>query len=216
MNQKLAKVISILFHPILMPTLMAILIVYSHPQQFTDTTKIHNEVRLMYYGAITIIFPLFSLFLMRKLDIISSYAINDSKERFIPLIAIGTFWLWTYFMFKEDGLYLTSSYYPIGIMTLGSLISLFILFPLNFVSNVSWQMVGAGALISLILNILPTSQYNLIYILLAAIVEAGLIASAQLVLDRSNKSGLMLSFLIGFFGQFVAFNIWHRLLSSGF
>ena len=212
MNKTLAKVISFVFHPILMPTLMAIIIVYSHPQQFTDTTQIHNEVRIMYYAAITIIFPAFSLFLMRKLDIISSYAMNDSKERFIPLIAIGTFWLWTYFMFKEDGLYLTSSYYPLGMMTLGSLISLFVLFPLNFVSNVSWHTVGAGALISMLLNILPTSQYNLIYLLLAGIVVVGLIASSQLALDRSNKSGLMFSFLIGFFGQFVAFQIWHKLV----
>lgn len=212
MNEKLAKIISILFHPILMPTFMAIIIVYSHPQEFTDTTKIHNEVRLMYYGAITIIFPLFSLFLMRQLDIISSYTIDDSKERFIPLIAIGTFWLWTYFMFKEDGQYLTSSYFPLGMMTLGTLISLFILFPLNFVSNVSWQLVGAGGLVSMLLNILRSSQYNLIYLLLAAIIITGLVSSAQLALDRSNKSGLMFSFLIGFFGQFVAFNIWHPLV----
>jgi hypothetical protein len=212
MNKKLAKVVSFLFHPIMMPTFMAIIIVYAHPQQFTDTSKIHNEVRLMYFGAITIIFPVFSLFLMRQLDIISSYALNDSKERFIPLIAIGTFWLWTYFMFKEEGLYLTSSYYPLGMMMLGSLVSLFMLFPLNFVSNVSWQMVGGGALISMLLNIIATSQYNLIYILLGGILVVGMIATAQLVLDKSNKTGLIFSFLIGFFGQFFAFQVWHRLV----
>lgn len=212
MPLKLAKFISALLHPILMPLYMAIIIVYAHPQQFTDTSVIHNEVRLMYFGAITVFFPVFSFFLMRKLDVVSSFNMEDSKERFIPLIALATFWLWAYFMFKEEGLYRTSSYYPLGLMTLGSIFSLFILFPLNFVSNISWHIVGAGGLISLLINIIPTSQYNLIYVLIAAIVLVGLLASARLSLNYVNKNGLMIGFLIGFFGQFLAFQVWGKLI----
>jgi len=198
-------------HPMLMPFYMAIIIVFAHPQQFTDTSVIHNEVRLMYYGALTVFFPLFAFFLMRRLDVISSFKMDDHKERFIPLIALATFWLWAYYMFKEGGLYRTSSYYPLGLMTLGSIISLFVLFPLNFISNVSWHMVGAGALISMLINIMRTSQYNLLLPLLLVIVLVGLLASARNSLNLVNKSGLMAGFLIGFFGQFLAFQVWGNL-----
>lgn len=198
-------------HPMLMPFYMAIIIVFAHPQQFTDTSVIHNEVRLMYYGALTVLFPLFAFFLMRRLDVISSFKMEDHKERFIPLIALTTFWLWAYYMFKEGGLYRTSSYYPLGLMTLGSIISLFVLFPLNFISNVSWHMVGAGALISMLINIMRTSQYNLLLPLLLVIVLIGLLASARISLNLVNKSGLMAGFLIGFFGQFLAFQVWGNL-----
>lgn len=198
-------------HPLLMPFYMAIIIVFAHPQQFTDTSVIHNEVRLMYYGALTVFFPLFAFLLMRRLDVISSFKMEDHKERFIPLIALATFWLWAYYMFKEGGLYRTSSYYPLGLMTLGSIISLFVLFPLNFISNVSWHMVGAGALISMLINILRTSQYNLLVPLLLTIVLIGLLASARISLNLVNKSGLMAGFLIGFFGQFLAFQVWGNL-----
>jgi len=198
-------------HPMLMPFYMAIIIVFAHPQQFTDTSVIHNEVRLMYYGALTVFFPLFAFFLMRRLDVISSFKMEDHKERFIPLIALATFWLWAYYMFKEGGLYRTSSYYPLGLMTLGSIISLFVLFPLNFISNVSWHMVGAGALISMLINIMRTSQYNLLIPLLVIIVLIGLLASARISLNLVNKSGLMAGFLIGFFGQFLAFQVWGNL-----
>ena len=198
-------------HPMLMPFYMAIIIVFAHPQQFTDTSVIHNEVRLMYYGALTVFFPLFAFFLMRRLDVISSFKMEDHKERFIPLIALATFWLWAYYMFKEGGLYRTSSYYPLGLMTLGSIISLFVLFPLNFISNVSWHMVGAGALISMLINIMRTSQYNLLIPLLLTIVLIGLLASARISLNLVNKSGLMAGFLIGFFGQFLAFQVWGNL-----
>lgn len=198
-------------HPMLMPFYMAIIIVFAHPQQFTDTSVIHNEVRLMYYGALTVFFPLFAFFLMRRLDVISSFKMEDHKERFIPLIALTTFWLWAYYMFKEGGLYRTSSYYPLGLMTLGSIISLFVLFPLNFISNVSWHMVGAGALISMLINIMRTSQYDLLLPLLLVIVLVGLLASARISLNLVNKSGLMAGFLIGFFGQFLAFQVWGNL-----
>ncbi|MDA8980084.1 hypothetical protein N9G63_03475 [Chitinophagales bacterium] len=211
MPKSLANLISYFMHPMLMPFYMAIIIVFAHPQQFTDTSVIHNEVRLMYYGALTVFFPLFAFFLMRRLDVISSFKMDNHKERFIPLIALATFWLWAYYMFKEGGLYRTSSYYPLGLMTLGSIISLFVLFPLNFISNVSWHMVGAGALISMLINIMRTSQYNLLLPLLLVIVLVGLLASARNSLNLVNKSGLMAGFLIGFFGQFLAFQVWGNL-----
>ena len=212
MSNSFSRFISLILNPLIMPLYLAIIVVYAHPQQFTDTKVIHNEVRLMYFAAVTILFPVASIFLMRKLDIISSYEMSDSKERFIPLIAIGTFWLWAYYMFKEDGLYNTSSYFPLGLMLLGCIISLFILFPLNFVSNNSWHLVGAGALISLIVNIVPTAQYNMVVVLIMAIIAVGLLASARLSLNKVNKYGLMIGFLIGFFGQFFAFQVWGRLM----
>lgn len=210
MNTRLAKIITYIFHPLLMPIIMAFIIVYSHPQYFTDTTLIHNEVRLMYLIGIMLVFPLAAIFMMLKLEIMSSLDPEDSKEKFIPMIAIGTFWLWAYYMFKEGGLYLTSSYSALGNMILGCIASLFIMFPLNFTSNISWHMVGGGALLSLLLNIIPTSQYNLIIIVLVGILAIGLVASAQLSLKTFNKTGLMAGFLIGFFGQFFAFQIWDK------
>ncbi|MCB9256104.1 MAG: hypothetical protein H6579_03135 [Chitinophagales bacterium] len=210
MSETLAKIITYLFHPLLVPVYMAFVIIYGHPQFFTDTSQIHNEVRLMYFTAIMLVFPLVSILLMWRLEILSSLEPADNKEKFIPLIAVGTFWLWAYYMFKEDGLYLTSSYFALGNMILGCIIALFIMFPLNFTSNTSWHMVGAGGFISMLLNILRTSQYNLTIILLLVIIATGLVASAQLSLKQYNKNGLMAGFLIGFFGQFLAFQIWDK------
>jgi hypothetical protein len=72
-------------------------------------------------------------------------------------------------------------------------------------------MVGAGALISMLINIMRTSQYDLLLPLLLVIVLIGLLASARISLNLVNKSGLMAGFLIGFFGQFLAFQVWGNL-----
>lgn len=186
---------------------MALIIVYAHPQQFTDTSIMHNDVRLMYFGAIVVVFPLVSIFFMKKLDLFPTWQIEDPKLRFIPMIAIATFWLWAYFMFKEGALYKTSSYHALPNMLLGCIISLFVLFPLNFIAQVNFHTVGVGALLGMLISIIPTSQYNLIILLIVSIILCGLLVSSQMVLKNENKNTLLFSFLIGFTGQFIAYQI---------
>lgn len=215
MNQSISKFISLLLHPLVMPFYMALLIVFVHPQQFPDFNEAINEykifnrdIKLIVYFALMIVFPLISLFLMKKLELISSFDPEDKRERFIPLIAVGTFWLWTYIMFKEGAEYQTASFAPLGLMTLGCISSLFIFFPLNFTVKINIPIIGAAALVSMLLNIIATSQFNLTFLLIIAIILCGLLASAQLSLGKTNKNELLTGFLIGFFGQFFAFNVW--------
>lgn len=212
MNTSFSKFISLIFSPILMPLYMALIIVYAHPQEFTDTSLIHNDVRLMYFGAIVVLFPLVSLFFMKKLELFPSWQIEDPKQRFIPMIAIATFWLWSYFMFKQGALYKTSSYHVLPDMLLGCIISLFILFPLNFTSKLNFHTVGVGAVLGMLINIIPTSQYNLITILIISIVLGGLLVSAQMTLKNDDKNTLLFSFLIGFAGQFLSYQILSKFL----
>ena len=215
MSQRFSKFISFIFHPLIIPFYMGLMVVFLHPQQFPDFKSSINEynifnrdIKLIIYFALMVVFPLFSMFLMKKLELISSYSPEDSKQRFLPLIAVGTFWLWAYIMFKEGAEYQTSSYAPFGLMTLGCVISVFIVFPLNSILKFNFHLIGVGALTSFILNIITTSPYNLIGLLIMGILITGAVASAQLSLVKTSKNELLSGFLIGFFGQFFAFNIW--------
>jgi len=214
MSKSFSKFISLIFHPLLIPFYMGLMVVFLHPLQFPDYKSSLNEyqifnrdIKLIVYFALMVVFPLFSIFLMKKLELIESYTPSDSKQRFIPLIAIGTFWLWTYIMFKEGAEYQTASYAPLGYTILGCVISVFIIFPLNSILKFNFHLIGVGALNSLILNIITTSPYNLTFLLIISILITGLVASAQLSLHNSDKNDLLTGFLIGFIGQFLAFNI---------
>lgn len=215
MSKSFSRFISLLLHPLIIPFYMALLIVFVHPQQFPDFNESINEfkvfnrdIKLIIYFALMIVFPLISLFLMKKLELVSSFNPEDKRERFVPLIAIGTFWLWTYIMFKEGAAYQTASYAPLGLMTLGCVTSLFILFPLNFNIKINLPIIGVASLLSLLLNIIPTSQFNLTFLFIISILLCGILASAQLSLGKTDKNQLLTGFFIGFFGQFFAFNIW--------
>lgn len=214
MNKTIAKVFSWVFNPLILPTYMAFIIMKAHPQQFPSYSELVSkqsmswDVKLLAYFMLSFFIPAFSLFVMKKLDLLDSFVDGDDKKRFIPLIGIATLWLWTYFMFKEDGQYFTSSYAPLGQMTLGCIVSIFIMFPLNFVTKINWHMIGMGALVNMLMNIVKTSQVSLIVFILMAILIGGIVASAQITLHKSKREELIYGVLIGFFGQFFAFQIW--------
>lgn len=213
MSKQFSRFISFIFHPLVMPLYLAFIVVAAHPMHFGQAElmdgkeRIPIDVLLLVFGALVVFLPLFSLFLMKKLGLYSSEIKTDPKQRFIPMIAIFTFWSWAYFMFKEGGLYPTSSYFPLGNLLLGNLIALAILFVLNFISNVNWHMISIGIAISLIINLFNTSHLNLLPIFIPIIIVGGLVGTAQLSFDINNKESLLGGFLLGFFSQFIAFQI---------
>lgn len=192
-----------------MPTYMGLIIIFTNQVRFA---KVPNLLILV-LALLTIGFPLISILIMKGLDLIESLEMKDNKERFIPLIAVDTFLLWTYFMFKPGTNTITSSDPLLANMILGCVISIFIVFPLNSVHKISLHTVGMGGLIGMIFNILPQTDFQMIGILIVAILSAGLVGSARLYLKAHTNREIYGGYLIGFFGQFFAYNVFEKIMA---
>lgn len=192
-----------------MPTYMGLIIIFTNQVRFA---KVPNLLILV-LALLTIGFPLISILIMKGLDLIESLEMKDNKERFIPLIAVATFLLWTYFMFKPGTNTITSSDPLLANMILGCVISIFIVFPLNSVHKISLHTVGMGGLIGMIFNILPQTDFQMIGILIVAILSAGLVGSARLYLKAHTNREIYGGYLIGFFGQFFAYNVFEKIMA---
>lgn len=192
-----------------MPTYMGLIIIFTNQVRFA---KVPNLLILV-LALLTIGFPLISILIMKGLDLIESLEMKDNKERFIPLIAVATFLLWTYFMFKPGTNTITSSDPLLANMILGCVISIFIVFPLNSVHKISLHTVGMGGLIGMIFNILPQTDFQMIGILIVAILSAGLVGSARLYLKAHTNREIYGGYLIGFFGQFFAYNVFEKVMA---
>lgn len=186
---------------------MALIIIGANPILFTKAPSL----LLMVLSILTIGFPLIAVVLMKWLDLISSFEMKDAKERFIPMIAIATFWLWAFFMFKPGSTTITSSNALLSNMLLGSVLSVFIAFPFNSLQKISFHAIGMGGLVGLFINIIPYSSYNLIGFFLIAILLAGLVGTARLYLKEHTLSEIFGGFLIGFMCQFLAYQFYDRI-----
>jgi len=84
---------SYLFHPLFLPLYIILFLLYLHPTAFTgfsDATK----VRVIFIVIINLLFfPLLSVLLLKAVGFIDSIFLKTQKDRIIPYIASGIFFL---------------------------------------------------------------------------------------------------------------------------
>jgi hypothetical protein len=180
LNQ-LAKIITVVFHPLLMPA-YGMAIIFSAPTLFG-------------YLPYNVLLPLSLLPFFLHRNIITSWTISERKERNIPLIITTLLYCATsYIVFKFPiPVFLKS--YIFGTAFL-SLIVTFI----NFWWKISLHAAGAGALIGLVLILSIKMLTPLDWYLIAVIVAGGLVLSARLKLNLHNPHQVWLGLFAGFFG----------------
>lgn len=215
-----ARVISLVFHPLLIVTYMTITLLIINPYQF-GVFHLADQWKLLALIALsTFAMPAFAVLLMRSLNMISSYEMEDPKERIGPYIIAGVFYLWMFINFKHNPTIPKS----LTIAMLGATIALFGCFFFNNFTKVSAHAAGAGGLVGLaavntmlfnfetfMLNFGPLGQFEVStsVVLLFYILLAGLIGTARLILGAHTPGQVYGGFFIGLLSQFIALAFLH-------
>ena len=208
--KSLARIISYVFHPLLFPTYGTLLILASNPNRFGYFGDKVHIVWLIIVFALTFVFPSVWLFMMKRLEMINSLKLENAKERIVPFIAAGTFYLWTAWMFKPNVNMKIPSNEFIFYLMLGSCISIFTALLINIFSKVSLHAVGAGNFVGLTLVLVGLSTYDLRFLLMAVILLAGIIGASRLVLKVHTTTEVFTGYAVGFIAQFIVFSILPR------
>ena len=129
-------------------------------------------------------------------NIISSYSINDRKERNVPLIITTVLYGTTsYIIFKFPiPVFLKTFIFSTAFLSL-------IVTLINFRWKISLHSVGSGALIALVLILSVKMLTPLQWYLIGAFVAAGLTLSSRLKLNIHNPQQVWIGLLTGFFGM---------------
>ena len=166
---------------------------------------------------LTVFFPLFSIFMMKMLDFIKSYQMEDKSERIGPLVATGVFYLWLFVNLKDN----TTIPVALSFFILGSTIGLFMSLMLNSFTKISLHTVGVGGLLAGMFFI----KYLFVYdtftvntplgmlsisttlVLILAIIIAGLVGTSRLLLRAHDEMDVYGGYLVGIFSMIVAFRV---------
>ena len=169
-------------------------------------------VWLIIVFALTFMFPAVWMLLMNGLGMIDSLKMETSKERIVPFVAAITFYLWTTWMFKANVHMKIPTNQLIFYMMLGACVSISIAFFMNIFTKVSLHTLGAGSILGLILILVRFSTFDLRFLFVGAILVAGVIGTARLILKSHSESEILSGYAIGFIGQFLAFSVISRFL----
>ncbi len=194
METKIAKVISNVFHPLLMPTYSLIVLFYIKSYLylvFPGNTRV-AIIAIVFFN--TALMPALIFFFMKLRNIISSLRMEDRRERVIPFIVTALFYFGTYVMLRK--FHLPSIIYY---LTFGSSCLIIIALTINFWWKISIHMLGIGGLTGSLLCIAAyLSVYPGVMVALTILI-AGLIGFARLKLLAHTPMQVYAGFVTGAF-----------------
>jgi hypothetical protein len=192
METKVARGVTFLIHPLLIPTY--VLLVLLNLNVFVSHS-VPIAYRLALTGMVfltTFVFPLFFTWLLYRLEMISSLLLVRREERIYPILAISIFYYATYYLLKGIHLSTIFSYYMLG-ATLLALLSLVI----NFYGKISLHMVAIGSFTGLLLGLSLNFGVNLNAEICATIVVAGIVGYARLKSGMHKPAEIYSGFAVG-------------------
>ncbi len=192
MGNKIAKLLSVLFHPLLMPT-YAILILFNINSHYLNVLPFDYKLILLGFVFIfTFILPAVSMFFMVKLKLVESIKMHSSKERPIPLIIVSLFFYATYRIFRELPVDTIFTMFMLGATVL-VLLSLLI----NYFHKISLHMMALGGLMATIIGFSFLIHQDIRIYLFLIIFISGITGTARLKLDAHTPSQVYTGFLLG-------------------
>jgi hypothetical protein len=190
-----AKIISVLFHPIFVPVYVVFFLINVHQglfASFTDwgKTKVLIMAFLM-YG----FFPVITVLLLKALGFIDSVFLRTRKDRIIPFVAciIWYFWIWHVWRnIPEPG-------YPreMVVFSFAAFFTASAGFMANIYMKVSMHALAMGTALAFIVYLAFTQGIPYGLYLSAAIMLAGLVCTARLLVSDHTQREIYLGLLIG-------------------
>jgi len=193
-NDKLAWLVSVIFHPLLMP-LYGILFLLTAP---TFLRYLPVEVKQLLVIVVVInnvMIPVGLLMFFRYRNLISSYRIDDRNERVMPLLTTAILYCTTSFIIFRFQIpfFLKSFIFATSVVAI-------ILSMINFWWKISIHSAGAGAMTATILILSFKMQTDLLWYLVAIILLSGAILASRLKLNTHEPSQVWAGFATGFLG----------------
>ena len=193
-----AKIISSVFSPLMMPTygiILALSLTILHLVPLTTRLGIIALVMLM-----TAIIPSAVIRSLSMYKIIKNFALTERTDRLIPYIV-------TLLLYIATAIYLYMANAPSWVygFMIGASVTIAITAIVNHWWKISAHSAAAGGLVafSFVIATLPTASQSLLWLLITAILCAGLIGSSRLILNRHTPAQVYLGFLNGLINVFL-------------
>ncbi|WP_163715662.1 phosphatase PAP2 family protein [Mangrovibacterium lignilyticum] len=199
MMQKLAKAVSFLFHPLLMPTL-GFLLLMNTGFYFALISFEAKRVILLIVVMSTFLLPLISIGLMLfsprfKLNL------DKSSDRIFPMLSTAVFYYLGYYFLGKVPIY------PIyRIVLVSSILTIAILLLISTKWKISAHLAGIGGLIGAFLALSFRLNIDSSVLLAALILVAGVVGTARILLGKHNPIQVYAGFFLGFAINYLIIN----------
>lgn len=194
METRVAKIISYLFHPLLMPTYGFAFIFFTENYISTFIPILSKYIILGVTFLFTFLLPTVNALILLKMKRIQSLEMETNQERIIPYSSTALYFFALFYLFYD-------AEFPaiFKIVILGAGISILLTFIINFRWKISAHTVGIGGIAGATLGIIYRMEMDMSVALIAIILLSGIVAYARLKLNAHTPSQVYTGFVLGFF-----------------
>ncbi len=192
MFEKISKIISHIFHPLLVPTVGFLVLFYSGTYLSYLPFNIKAWITSIVFVC-TFFIPLMFILFLRYQEIINDIQMKERKDRYIPIII--SFFLFVFCFYLIKRIDIPGMFYS---FMLGGIFTLLITFFISLWFKISIHMVGLGGLVALVIFISFYLKVNLSFYLILVILFAGITGTARLYLKAHKPVEVYSGFVLGF------------------
>ena len=191
MQERIARIISIVFHPVLVPTLGVLLLLHSGFYFSMLTWEAKRFVLLVVLFS-TCILPLLAVSIMA---INPRFDINMTKstDRIIPQLATSAFYYLGFILLGRVNIFLVFK-----LFMLASVLVIVALLLISFKWKISNHMAALGGLAGVFFAFSFRKGLNPVHSLLIIILISGLVGTARLILKKHDIWQIIAGYVLGF------------------
>lgn len=202
MYRKTALFLTVVFQPLIVPSLVVALLFYAIPESTSVPTGNRWSIWLLVMET-TLLIPMLSVIGMRMTSFIPSLQMATREQRVWPFSVTALFYLmtWGFFYFKLN-------IDPLLVFSLGVItVCVVLLTAITYFWKISAHLTGLSGLLAIIAVLAQKfPAHPLLYPLIGAVILCGLVASARLYLDAHKPVEILGGFILGFSVCFLAFS----------
>lgn len=202
METKIAKVISVVFQPLLVPT-YTLLAIFSLNSYISLLVPAQVKQLLIWIVLLsTFVFPVLFIFILYRRGLIKSLNMDLKEERIFPLIVTGIFYFLMYYIVWQSQLDVIYN-----LLFLGSALLIALSLVVSFYWKISMHMIGVGGMLGALIGVsLAAYVDTALYVILAALI-CGLVGFARLKLKAHTPAQVYAGFFAGFCLMLILFLI---------
>jgi len=198
MEERIAKVISFIFHPLLLPTyIIAVLINLNvfFALMIPDEAKWKIIILVLITSAI---FPLIIMYGMYRLKLVKSLLIDSREERLYPYIATSIFFFVSCYMIWQINISPVYYYCLLG----ASILAL-----LTLLINIRWKIsahtVSMGGVLGILIGLQTVLLIDIMWLIAITILISGIVGFARLRAGSHTQAQIYTGYIVGFLGTFL-------------
>ena len=192
-EEKLAKFISYILHPLLMPTYGFSIIFFTRNYISTFTPPRIKFIIIGITFLFTFLLPTINALILLRIGRIRSLEMETASERVIPYGSTVLYYFALFYLFFNAD-------FPsiFKILILGAAISILLTMLINYKWKISAHTIGIGGISGASLGIIYRLQLDMNLILMILLFVSGVVGYARLKMNSHSPAQIYSGFLLGF------------------